>query len=161
MTYEMGPSSRSFKTELHHPWGRRSTTKMYFLLKAIKSSGTEILKFLPDISHSLTFLVQNTSWPSIYMSIHLCDVQLTLLYNSQQGWLAALKPACWHTGPAATVERGRITAAGSCCTIPFFLSALYPSIISFIQSAVVTQSQTLPIQHRAHTLLIDVRVHTH
>lgn len=66
----------------------------------------EFIKFLPDISHSLTFLVKNTSWPSIHMSIHLCNVQLTLMYNSRQGWLAAVKPACWHTGPAATVERG-------------------------------------------------------
>lgn len=66
----------------------------------------EFIKFLPDNSHSLTFLVKNTSWPSIHMSIHLCNVQLALMYNSRQGWLAAVKPACWHTGPAATVERG-------------------------------------------------------
>lgn len=47
-------------------------------------------------------------------------------------------------------DKGGITVTGSLCTVPFFLSALHPSIISFIQSAVVTQCQTPPLRPPPH-----------
>lgn len=72
-----------------------------------------------------------------------------LLYNSQRVWLAAVKLGCWHTGPAAAI--GGITVTGSLCTITSFPSTLNPSIVSFIQSALVTQFSLQPPPKHTNT----------
>lgn len=104
--------------------------------------------------HLLLLFLFRTNW--VYLSIHLCSIRLlSLLHNSQRGWLASVKPRllthwsscyCCVTGGGGVDYSDRFTLYH-----PILPSspALYPSIISFIQSAAVTQPQTPPFSHCA------------